>query len=103
MAEVILTDHNFTKEVILSEIPVLVDFHATWCGPCQMMAPVVAEIAEEYDGKIKVCKVDVDQCPRVSARYGIISVPTFMVFSHGNIVNIQPGAVPKEILVSMIS
>ena len=97
-----LDDTNFTKEVKLSEKPiVLVDFYATWCGPCQMQAPLVEEIADEFD-YVKVCKVDVDKAARITARYGIISVPTIMVFKQGQIMNIQIGLQTKENLRNMV-
>lgn len=97
-----LDDKNFTKEVKLSEKPVvLVDFYATWCGPCQLQAPLIEEISEEFD-YVKVCKVDVDKAPRMAARYGILSVPTVMVFSRGQIMNIQIGLQTKENLRNMV-
>ena len=83
MAEVTLTKENFDKEVLESKIPVLVDFWATWCGPCRMLAPIIAEIAEENAGKIKVCKVDVDEQPDLASRFRISSIPTLLVFKDG--------------------
>ena len=85
MAEVIITEENFEQEVLSSDKPVLVDFWATWCGPCRMLAPTIAKIAEEQEGKVKVCKVDVDECPELAARYGISSIPTLMVFEDGGV------------------
>lgn len=83
MAEVIITEENFEQEVLSSDKPVLVDFWATWCGPCRMLAPTIAKIAEEQEGKVKVCKVDVDECPELAARFGISSIPTLIVFEDG--------------------
>ena len=85
MAEVILTEKNFEKEVLKSDKPVLVDFWATWCGPCRMLAPTIAKIAEEQEGKVKVCKLDVDECPTLAAKFGISSIPTLMVFENGQV------------------
>jgi thioredoxin 1 len=92
-----LTDSNF-EEVIQSDKPVLVDFWAEWCGPCKMIGPVVEELAADYDGKAVVGKVDVDVNPEVSAKYGIRSIPTLLVFKNGEIVDKQIGAVPKAVL-----
>ena len=78
MSEVVLTEQNFEEEVLKSDIPVLVDFWATWCGPCRMLAPTIAKIAEEQSGVIKVGKVDVDEEPELAAKYGIASIPTLM-------------------------
>ena len=80
MYEVILTAKNFEEEVLNSDIPVLVDFWATWCGPCKMLAPTIAKIAEEKTGVLKVCKLDVDEEPEIAARYRISSIPTLMLF-----------------------
>ena len=95
MAEVILNEKNFDTEVMQSELPVLVDFWATWCGPCRMLAPTIAQIAEEQAGKVKVCKVDVDECPQLAARFGISSIPTLLVFEHGALKNQAVGVMPK--------
>ena len=95
MAEVILNEKNFDTEVMQSELPVLVDFWATWCGPCRMLAPTIAQIAEEQAGKVKVCKVDVDECPQLAARFGISSIPTLLVFEHGVLKNQAVGVMPK--------
>lgn len=92
-----ITDNNF-NEVINSEKPVLVDFWAEWCGPCKMIGPVVEELASDYDGKAVIGKVDVDANPEVSAKFGIRSIPTLLVFKNGEIVDKQIGAVPKSVL-----
>ncbi len=92
-----ITDANF-NEVINSDKPVLVDFWAEWCGPCKMIGPVVEELAGEYDGKAVVGKIDVDSNPEVSAKFGIRSIPTLLVFKNGEIVDKQVGAVSKNVL-----
>ena len=100
--EVILSESNFEKEVLRSEIPVLVDFWATWCGPCRMLAPTIAKIAEEQAGKVKVCKVDVDEEPELAARYNIASIPTLMVFRSGVVVKASVGVQPKAAIEAML-
>lgn len=97
-----LTDDTFEAEVLNSETPVLVDFWAVWCGPCRMIAPVVEELANEYDGKLKVGKVDVDSNPKVSMEYGIRSIPTLLIFKGGEVVDTIVGAVPKTHLVKQV-
>ncbi|WKN44350.1 thioredoxin [Tunicatimonas pelagia] len=92
-----ITDSNF-NEVINSDQPVLVDFWAEWCGPCKMIAPVVDELANDYDGKAVVGKVDVDSNPEVAGKFGIRSIPTLLVFKNGEIVDKQVGAVNKSVL-----
>lgn len=96
MAEITLTQENFEEEVINSSLPVLVDFWATWCGPCKMIAPVVEEIADEYEGKIKVGKVNVDEEDELAAEYSISSIPTLLIFKNGEIVHTLIGYRPKE-------
>ena len=97
-----LTDDNFEKEVLKSETPVLVDFWAGWCGPCLTIAPSVEEIASEYQGKIKVGKVDVDQNRGTAAAYGIRSIPTLLIFKNGKVVDSLIGAVPKNSILELI-
>ena len=103
MAEIILTESNFREEVLNSEIPVLVDFWATWCGPCRMLAPTIAKIAEEQEGKIKVGKIDVDEQPGLAARFGIASIPTLMVFRGGAVVKASVGVQPKAAIEAMFA
>lgn len=90
-----LTDSNFSEEVEKNDNPVLVDFWAEWCGPCRMVGPVVDEIADEYEGKVKVGKVDVDSNPQVSVKYGIRSIPALLIFKNGEVADQIVGAVPK--------
>ncbi|MCB0284703.1 MAG: thioredoxin [Calditrichae bacterium] len=92
---VVLNDANFEKEVLNSDIPVVVDFWAEWCAPCRIIAPLVDELASEYQGKIKVGKMDVDQNPQSSMNYGIRSIPTLLFFKDGKPVDQLLGAVPK--------
>ena len=103
MAEIILTESNFREEVLNSEISVLVDFWATWCGPCRMLAPTIAKIAEEQEGKIKVGKIDVDEQPELAARFGIASIPTLMVFRGGAVVKASVGVQPKAAIEAMFA
>ena len=96
-------DANFQTEVLSSDKPVLVDFWAIWCGPCKMIAPYVEELANEYDGKLKVMKMDVDANPRTAMQFGIRSIPTLMVFKGGQVVEQIIGAVPKRHLVDKVT
>ena len=103
MAEVILNAGNFEAEVLKSDIPVLVDFWATWCGPCRMLAPTIAQIAEEKAGQVKVCKLDVDEVPSVAQKYGISSIPTLIVFKNGAVVRSSVGVQPKAAIEAMLA
>ncbi len=96
-----ITDANF-EEVIKSEQPILVDFWAEWCGPCKMIGPLVEELANDYEGKAIIGKVDVDNNPSVAQAFGIRSIPTLLFFKGGNVVDKQIGAVPKSILASKL-
>jgi len=92
---VILQDATFDKEVLKSDVPVLVDFWAVWCGPCKAIAPAVEELARQYKGKVKVAKMDVDEHQQVPQQYGIRSIPTLLMFKGGRVVDTIVGAVPK--------
>lgn len=100
--EYTFTSDNFEEEVLKSDVPVLVDMFATWCGPCKMMALVVAQLAEEYEGTVKVGKLDIDQNVDIVAQYKIMSVPTFLVIKDGEVKAKLIGAVSKEELVEAI-
>jgi len=102
MSLIEFTDANFQQEVLNSDIPVLVDFWAVWCGPCKNIAPYVEQIAGEYQGKVKVGKLDVDNNPQVSMQYGIRSIPTLLIFRDGKIADQIIGAVPKQAIVQKL-
>lgn len=101
--EVEFTDGNFESEVIKADLPVLVDFWAPWCGPCKMIAPVVEEISQEYQGRLKVGKVNTDDNQQVASQYGIMSIPTLMIFKGGEVVERIVGAQPKDALTGKIN
>ena len=96
MQPIQVSDQNFKAEVLDSQTPVLVDFWAIWCGPCKMIAPIVEELAKEYNGKLKVAKMDVDANPKTAMDFGIRSIPTLLVFKGGTVVEQIVGAVPKR-------
>lgn len=97
-APITVTDSSFRHEVLEAELPVLVDFWAAWCPPCKMVAPIVEELASEYEGRLKVAKVDTDACPSVSAEYRVMSIPTLMIFRSGQPLGSAIGYQPKAVL-----
>uniref|UniRef100_A0A7V4JQK6 Thioredoxin n=1 Tax=Thermodesulfobacterium geofontis TaxID=1295609 RepID=A0A7V4JQK6_9BACT len=103
MATCTVTDQNFEKEVLKAEVPVLVDFWAAWCAPCKIIAPIIDEIAEELEGKIKVCKINVDENPITPGKYGIRAIPTLIIFKKGEPVEVIVGAVSKSIILNALN
>ncbi len=97
-----VSDDSFEQDVLQAEGPVLVDFWAEWCGPCKMIAPVLEELADEYQGKLKVCKMDVDANTETAPRYGIRGIPTLIVFNNGDVAGTQVGAVSKSQLSAFV-
>lgn len=95
MKPVTITDENFEQEVVNSDLPVLIDFWAVWCGPCKAIAPIVEELADEYNGKVKFGKLDVDNNQQTSIKYGVRSIPTLLLFKEGKLKDTIIGAVPK--------
>ena len=102
MTEITLTKENFEKEVMNSDQPVLIDFWAVWCGPCRMLSPVIAEIADEYRGKVKVGKVNVDEQPELASRFLVKSIPTVVVIRDGKVTNTSVGYRPKEEIAALL-
>ena len=103
MADITITDTNFTSEVIKSDKPVLVDFWAIWCGPCQAQGPIIEEVARQLAGKLKVGKLNVDENPQMSQKYSIMSIPTLMIFKNGTMVKQFTGVQSKETLVGELN
>jgi len=101
--EVKLTDQNFEQEVLKNKLPVLVDFYADWCGPCQMAGPVLSELAKEYEGKLNVGKLNVDENPQTGAKFGVMSIPTVILFKEGKEIQRQVGFPGKEGYLKIIS
>ena len=101
MAELTITKDNFQAEVLESDIPVLVDFWATWCGPCKMVGPIVAEIAEEYEGQVKVGKVNVDEEPQLAMQFKVTAIPTLFVFKNGQVDGQIVGFAQKDEIIKM--
>jgi thioredoxin 1 len=96
------TDHNFEAEVLKSDLPVMIDFTAAWCGPCKLLSPIVEKLADELEGRVKVGKVDIDSSPNITARFGIRGVPTVMVFHRGELRGQHVGLTNRETLLKLV-
>ena len=96
------TDANFEAEVLKASMPVLVDFSATWCGPCKKLEPLIQELAGEYENRVKVVKVDVDKAPQIAARFGVMSVPTLLIFRDGTVADQMVGLLPKRTIADKV-
>lgn len=103
MSVINLDSKNFEKEVLNSEVPVLIDFWATWCGPCRMMAPVVEEIANEVGEKAKVCKLNIDENKEIAEKYDVMSIPTFIIIKNGKVAATTVGVQPKENIIKLLN
>jgi len=103
MKPIIFSDENFEEEVLKSELPVVIDFWAAWCGPCKMIAPIVEELAVEYDGKFKIGKLDVDENQQTAIKYGVRSIPTVLLIKGGEVKETIIGAVPKSVFVEKMN
>ena len=101
--EIKFTDQNFEEEVEKSKLPVLVDFWAVWCGPCQMMGPIIEELAKKFDGKMKIGKLNVDENPNIAQKYEVLGIPSLKFFKNGEIVDEITGLQPKEVIIEKIN
>ncbi len=103
MSEIIFTDANFKTEVLDAALPVLVDFWAPWCGPCQMISPIVSALAKEYEGRIKIGKLNVDENPVIAGEYAVMSIPTLKIFKNGKVVDEMVGVQPTQAITQKLA